>query len=668
MKTTSLGVSERLSRVDELLEATYRSADLGNFDDPLDETVFILISQQTRDAVYRPVFKELQKRYPKWADALAAPVQDIEAILRPAGFWRRRAIQLLKLLAAVEAADRKREAGPFANPPADLTLDFLRDMPDAEAEAFLVGLPGIGPKSARCVLSYALGRPAFAVDTHVLRIFGRLGIGDASNRKQAHDPFQQAVPPRMRRRLHVNLVHHGRAICREQAPDCGDCVLVSFCRKGQRAVADEAAPGAPVAVDLFAGAGGMAEGFRQAGYRIAGAVEAERNAAQTYRFNHPGTPVIEAEIEPGDTAKDLRRELPHLGKPDLVLAGPPCQGYSAAGSRRPEDPRNALYRPVARIAQGLKVKGVVLENVPGVRRVNGHSFLPKIKAAFEGAGFRAPEFLVSAASYGVPQRRRRFIFLIYHPRRMSAPTMPAATHAIPGEPDLIGLPATPTVGSVLAALPAVEASTLTEPITGLDGKDLFNASTMAHSDAVVAKIAAIPPGGGPISYRRLETTLARTIIAGHRALPVHPTLHRTISAREAAALQSFADTYRFLGGRGKWPLQVANSVPPALARTVATHLAPLLDRQISCRIGAGRRPVRGVASRHDPLASSADRTNGVVRRARPDGEAAPRNDARGPGGGSLDLGGTPVAGRARRATPPEPGPAGPARGSPRAAG
>lgn len=630
MKITSLGARERLSRVDELLDASYRSADLGNLEDVLDETVFILLSQQTRDPVYRAVYGDIRQLFPTWLDARAAPAAELERILRPAGFWRRRASQLGKLLAAVEMANRQRDVGPFADPPGDLTLEFLRTMPDHDAEAFLRTLPGIGPKSARCVLAYALGRDAFAVDTHVLRIFGRLGLGDPLRRKAAHDPFQEAVDPPMRRRLHMNLVHHGRTVCHETTPRCGECVLVSFCRPGQRAIAEQADPGRPTAVDLFAGAGGMADGFRQAGYRIAGAVEADRNAAQTYRFNHPGTPVTEAEIESADRARDLRAALPYVGAPDLILAGPPCQGYSAAGSRRPEDPRNSLYRPVARIAQDLKVKGVVLENVPGVRLVNGHSFLPKIRAAFEGAGFKAPEFLVSAAGYGVPQRRRRYIFLIYHPRRMRPPDMPPPTHAVPGEPNPDGLPLTPTVETALAALPDVGAGVVAEPLPGRAGEAIFNASTMAHSARVVAKIAAIPPGGGPISYRRLESGLARTIIAGHRALPVHPTLDRAISAREAAAIQGYSTTYRFLGRRGAWPLQVANSVPPALARAIGAHLRPLLDRQISCPDGAGRLMQDSVPCAHVDHPTPGSERPRQVRRARPDGAAAPRHDPRGP--------------------------------------
>ncbi|OBH47312.1 hypothetical protein A5683_25240 [Mycobacterium mantenii] len=99
---------------------------------------------------------------------------------------------------------------------------------------------------------------------------------------------------------------------------------------------------------------------------------------------------------------------------------------------------------------------------------------------------------------------------------------------------------------------------------------------MAHSDKVLKKISLIEPGTGPISYRRLHKDLARTIVAGHRALPVHPTLDRTISVREAARIQGFEDSYTFSGPRAAQPLQVANAVPPPMAAAIARRLLAIL--------------------------------------------------------------------------------------------
>lgn len=571
MIATELTERGLLERIDELLEATYRSADLGNLDDPLAEIVYILISQQTRESVYRRVYTDLRHAFPSWRDCAHAPLRKLERLLGPAGFQRRRAQQLRDLLKTIEADNLARGVGPAADPPGDLTLDYLQDMNDEEAERFLTSLPGVGPKSARCVLAYSLRRAAFPVDTHVHRIFSRLGLVKSNGRKADHDPFQEVVPESMRKRLHVNLVHHGRAVCKTQQPSCDGCVLVSFCTHG-RSESKPASGSQPVAVELFAGAGGMGYGFRQAGFRIALAVESDRHAAQTYRLNNPGVPVLEARVDGSTRASSLRKYMADVHV-DALVAGFPCQGYSAAGARRPLDERNGLYRDVARLARQLKAEMLIAENVPGLRRVNGHAFLDQILSEFEAAGYTVTAHLLRACDFGVPQHRLRYFFL--GTREGAALPAPAPTHASghrsSGRGRRGSLPRTPSLKSLLRALPEIGAGVIAERY--LDGeREFLNLSTMAHSDRVIRKIEAIRQGEGPISYRRLEPDEARTLIAGHRAMPVHPWLHRTISVREAALIQGFPMDYFFCGPRSEQPLQVANAVPPPLAKAVAEHL------------------------------------------------------------------------------------------------
>jgi DNA (cytosine-5)-methyltransferase 1 len=579
VSTWPLPPQQVISRIDELLELKYRSADLGNLGDPLAETVFILLSKQTRDSVYRRVFTALRRSYPTWLDVLHAPDKDLEDLLAPGGFQRQRASQLKALLSAVEVADQERGVGPTAHPACDLTLDFLRGQSDVEAERFLLALPGIGKKSARCVLAYALDRPVFAVDTNVHRVFFRLGLFPSSGRKADHDPFQDAVPIKLRKRLHVNLVHHGRAVCRPRVPRCGECPLVSFCVAGREAVSKP--PEAPIAVDLFAGAGGLGHGFRAAGFRVALAVESDRHAAQTYRLNNPGVPVVEWRITDKTTAGALRRQMPGVGAIDVVLAGPPCQGYSAAGSRDPDDERNGLYTHVSRLARQMRAEFVVLEQVPGVRRVNGHGFLNTIRDSLQLAGYHVDSQLVHACEFGVPQHRARYLFLGRRRSRgtRSAPPGLKPTHTAHAEAGSVLERRTPTprLIDLLNRIPTLDAGVRAEYHLGPDGRVLFNMTTMAHSEKVIAKIAGIRPGEGPISYRRLEATEARTLIAGHRAMPVHPSLNRSISVREAAVIQGFPLAYVFCGPPAEQPLQVANAVPPPLARALGVHLIGLLQ-------------------------------------------------------------------------------------------
>jgi DNA (cytosine-5)-methyltransferase 1 len=574
-----------LQRIDELLEVTYRSADLGNLSDPLDETVYILLSTQTREDRYQSLFQQLRRTYGSWSNVLAAEPAAIEALLRPGGFQSRRTKQLLGILEAVRADNELRRVGPYASPPLDLTLDHLREMDEKSAEEFLDGLPGIGPKSARCILSYSLGKERFAVDTHVYRVFERLQILPISNRKADHDPLEQAVAPGMRTRLHVNLVHHGRAVCKGPKPKCGECVLVSFCKTGRERPVDHSEP---VAVELFAGAGGFGVGARAAGFRMALAVELDRNAAQTYRANHPGVPVIEADVS-RLTAAEIRKVVPGVGQPDILFAGPPCQGYSAAGSRWAADPKNGLFRHVSRLARELKAKYVVIENVPGLRNVQGVSFLHGIKVSLGKSGYAAKEYLLNAADFGVAQIRKRYIFLGRDRTiRNEVPSRPGTPDPLPVEGRLM---------RVLEGLPRLNAGEIAEYRRLEDGRVLLNASTMAHKDSVITKIRGIKSHvRSPISYRRLGTDLAPTIIAGHRAFPVHPVLDRAISVREAARIQGFEDQYVFCGPRSTQPLQVANAVPPPLAMAVAGHMRQLIDEDRSGPSGVAKQ-LRTLASR-----------------------------------------------------------------------
>jgi len=579
--TITMTPAEVLSRVDELLEATFASADLGNLQDVLSETVYILLSKQTREAVYQRVFADLRRRFPTWAKLAKARQGTIERVVRPAGFGEQRASHLRRLMCAVDETNRQLAVGPYDPAGGDLTLEFLRGWQPAEAERYLEQLPGVGPKSARCVMSYSLGRQRFAVDTHVRRVMRRLDLVDDRSWKPDHDAFEAIVPPKMRVRLHVNLVHHGRAICTETSPRCDQCPLISFCAVGRATLPDRCE--LETVVDLFAGAGAMGLGFRQAGFSVLAAVEIDRHAAQTYRLNHPGVPVLEVPVQQV-TAEVLRGWIPGLPAPSAVIAGPPCQGYSAAGARTIGDERNLLFRHVSRVAKELEAGAVLIENVPGVHRVNGVSYTQRITNSLQQAGFSTWDEPVTlrASDFGVSQNRRRLFFVGVAPH-LSLPARPQPTHRPPGsEPS--SLPLTPPLAELLADLPTLAAGEGAERLEMTDGRIILNSTVMGHSAVVVRKIGAIPAGGGPISYRRLDRDVARTLVAGHRALPVHPEEDRAITVREAARIQGFPDTYFFCGPRAWQPLQVANAVPPALARAVATQLYALFiasrDRRV----------------------------------------------------------------------------------------
>jgi DNA (cytosine-5)-methyltransferase 1 len=196
--------------------------------------------------------------------------------------------------------------------------------------------------------------------------------------------------------------------------------------------------------------------------------------------------------------------------------------------------------------------------VPGARSVRGHGFVERIESELEAAGFAAKAHLLRATDFGVPQRRMRYFFLGVRDRRRRPPSRPPATHAalVDPAPGTDSSNRTPTVVETLKRVPTVGPGHGERWLETSDGQAIANVQTMRHSPRVIKKISAIEPGKGPISYRRLGLDEARTIIAGHRALPVHPLADRTLSVREAALLQGFGVGYAFCGPPAEQPLQV----------------------------------------------------------------------------------------------------------------
>lgn len=417
---------------------------------------------------------------------------------------------------------------------------------------------------------------SIATDAHVNRMLGRFGMIGHHPSVGGIRSFVESAPKKDRSDFAQNLMAHSRLVCTDPEPRCASCPLVSFCETGRRRTTS--GRGTATAVDLFGGAGALGLGFRWAGFSIAAAVEIDRDAAQTYRLNHPGVPVLEAPVETV-TVDALQTWLPTLTAPSAVIAGPPCQGYSAAGSRFSDDQRNLLFRHVGRLARRLGALSVVIENVPGLRRVNGVTYTDKITNSLRRCGYRTWKQPVAlrASDFGVSQNRRR-LFFVGVKSEIELPMAPVPTHAPYGD-DAVdsSLLRTPSLAQRLEGLPRLASGEGAERLRLSDGRVVLNSQAMAHSPRVVAKIDAIPAGGGPISYRRLESDVARTLVAGHRALPVHPDQNRTITVREAARIQGFPDDYFFCGPRSVQPLQVANAVPPALSEAVARQLLTSLE-------------------------------------------------------------------------------------------
>jgi endonuclease-3 len=193
--------------------------------DPVAVLVSTILSQNTNDRNRDRAYERLRERFPTWEAVRDAPLEAVIAAIRPAGLAPTKAPRIQETLRRIWA-----ERGEFS-------LDFLADMPLEAARAWLLSIPGIGPKTAAIVLLFAFGRSAFPVDTHIHRVCRRLGLIPArATREQAHTLLEDLIPPDLYYPLHLNLIALGRDVCHPRNPECGRCVLRDECdfyRRGQ---------------------------------------------------------------------------------------------------------------------------------------------------------------------------------------------------------------------------------------------------------------------------------------------------------------------------------------------------------------------------------------------------------------------------------------------------
>ncbi len=211
------GSFRRLERVARTLSRVYQNPRHHNKNDPLDELVFILLSAKTAERSYLRTYRALKAQFPDWFDILSAPTGSVANLIAKGGLSRKKEGQIRSLLEVVQA----RGGSTFAS---------LSEMPEDQAELYLTSLPGIGLKSARCVMMYSLGRRVFPVDTHCRRVLSRVGFVPFRRlTDRAQNQIQAIVPPELRHNLHVNLVAHGRAVCLPRIPKCAECPIREDC-------------------------------------------------------------------------------------------------------------------------------------------------------------------------------------------------------------------------------------------------------------------------------------------------------------------------------------------------------------------------------------------------------------------------------------------------------
>lgn len=386
-------------------------------------------------------------------------------------------------------------------------------------------------------------------------------------------------------------------------------------------------------IDLFCGAGGITEGFRRAGFGCLYANDFDRWAIQTFRANHPETLAEAVPIEEMD-ANAMRRQLSlKPGELDVLVGGPPCQGFSInAPERFLEDPRNALFRHYIRFLDEFKPRALVFENVPGMLSLGGGTIFDQIAAEIAQHGYVVSTKILFAAHYGVPQERWRTIIL--GSRTHPAPEHPFPSHyalaranfrggrsltfrLVPLERQVL-LPAV-TVGEALGDLPRLRMGEGGE-IINYDGPSCskysesmrngasltFNHDASMLSPQNAERMKHVRPGGSwrDIPYellpkgmqraRRSDHTkrygrlrsdrLAGTVMTKcdpHWGAVFLPDQDRALTVREAARLQSFPDSYKFLGPRVAQYEQVGNAVPVLMADAIARQLKCYFETQVT---------------------------------------------------------------------------------------
>lgn len=379
--------------------------------------------------------------------------------------------------------------------------------------------------------------------------------------------------------------------------------------QGGRRVDDVVKTASPSVVDLFSGCGGMSWGLHLDGFEVVAAVDEWDRALQTFKANHPSAAIFAGDIRELTTSEVLAAAGIEQGELDVLVGGPPCQGFSKnvrASQRFLDDPRNQLFRDYLRFVRELQPRVVVMENVAELYNAYEGSVREEILSTLEELGYAAEARVLYAPDYGVPQRRRRCFIIAANTGR--EPKFPDPTHGPTAYTHLLGeVQAYVTAWEAISDLPPL-APGETNGKHATEPRNVYQAwvrngaaDTCNHFAPVLkptqqARYEALEPGQGmkdlpaelrPKSgysgaYGRLDfdclaPTITRWVFHSGSGRYGHPVQRRIISMREAARLQSFTDDFVFTGTRNDVAGQIGNAVPPRLMLVLASEIRRLLD-------------------------------------------------------------------------------------------
>lgn len=354
-------------------------------------------------------------------------------------------------------------------------------------------------------------------------------------------------------------------------------------------------------IDLFCGCGGFSYGFERAGFNVLLGVDIWADALVTFKENHYGADIIEGDLSQMTTA-ELLKEVNPFEEIDVIIGGPPCQGFSLSGFRDENDPRNQLYKAFVRVVDEIKPKAFVLENVPGLVKLFKGNAKKEIIKNFEDIGYNVSYQILNASDFGVPQNRKRVFFVGIKKDLLHFPfdhfKFPEPSHGSEGLLNKV------TSKEAIDDLPLLEneigsnqTSYLIEPQNSYqkemrkNSSYIFNHIATQHKQQTIDIIAQVPDGGNyknlpenlhstrkvNIAWTRMNSkTPCFTIDTGHNH-HFHYLANRVPTVRESARIQSFPDTFKFYGGKTSQLKQVGNAVPPILGEALAKELKRYLN-------------------------------------------------------------------------------------------